>query len=267
VLSDDDAFDGTGCGIFCGGLIQVDAVSGMQTAFSSNVTSPPGLFADPKRFALDDAGVAYVAESTGLSGAGVIEVALDGAQTAFASNSISPPGHFAQPVAVAIEASGDLVVADGNAFAGFSGGVIRVDRQTGAQTPLSSNAISPPGFFDDPRGIFVVPPECAGRPATLYGDRFRDSLRGTPFADVLVAGDKGDTVSGLGAADVACGEAGRDRMLGGRGRDRLLGGAAGDRLIGGAGRDRLIGGPGRDVCIGGPGRDRARGCEVRRSVP
>ena len=77
--------------------------------------------------------------------------------------------------------------------------------------------------------------------APLMGTSIRDSIAGTPRADVIVL---------LG---------GDDRGYGGRGHDRIRGGAGDDRLIGGRGRDLLRGAGGRDVLRGGAGRDVLRG--------
>ncbi|MBI2455849.1 MAG: PEP-CTERM sorting domain-containing protein [candidate division NC10 bacterium] len=46
---------------------------------------------------------------------------------------------------------GDILVADANAFSGFTGGIIRVNPTTGAQTTVSSG-----GSFFDPIGIAIA---------------------------------------------------------------------------------------------------------------
>lgn len=80
-----------------------------------------------------------------------------GAQTAISNNAISSQQLFRDPTGVAFDPNnGTLIVADPNAFGG-SGGLIRVDPATGQQTPLSSNAISSPGLFEDPVGVAETP--------------------------------------------------------------------------------------------------------------
>jgi Ca2+-binding RTX toxin-like protein len=164
---------------------------------------------------------------------------------------------------VAIASNGELLVTDQEAFGG-SGGVIRVDPNTGTQTPLSTG-----GNFVDPLGIAIEGAgpggstprsgaSCQGKKATLSGTDGKDRLAGTPVSDVLLAGDGNDKVRGLD---------GDDRLCGGGGNDSVSGGGGDDRLRGDAGNDTLKGGPGTDLCVGGPGKDRATGCEKTRSVP
>ena len=64
---------------------------------------------------------------------------------------VSSGGSLAQPFGIALETDGDILVADLHAFDG-SGGVIRVDQATAAQTEVSSG-----DSFVDPAGIAVVP--------------------------------------------------------------------------------------------------------------
>ena len=59
--------------------------------------------------------------------------------------------------------------------------------------------------------------------------------------DILVAGDDGANLSGLG---------GNDALQGGDGDDSLVGGEGDDLLLGGYGRDTLIGGAGNDFIFG-----------------
>lgn len=98
-----------------------------------------------------------------------------------------------------------------------------------------------------PRGIVVEPPLCAGRFPTVVGTPGKDVLRGSAFADVVLAQGGNDTVKGLGGNDIVCGGPGRDMVYGGKGRDKLLGQAGKDKLFGGKGKDKLKGGAGRDV--------------------
>src|SRR4051812_36439320 len=66
-----------------------------------------------------------------------------GAQKVVSTNS-APTGAptFGQPYDAAFAPNGDLYVIDVQAFADFHGGIIRVNKQTGARTAISSNAIS-----------------------------------------------------------------------------------------------------------------------------
>jgi Ca2+-binding RTX toxin-like protein len=63
---------------------------------------------------------------------------------------------FAPAVAAAQVSAGDVVVADPNAFGG-QGGLIDVNPDTGAQTPLSNNMISTEQSFRDPSGVAFDP--------------------------------------------------------------------------------------------------------------
>jgi len=99
-------------------------------------------------------------------------------------------------------------------------------------------------------------------------------LAGTPAADTLVAGNRGqcivagagdDDVDGRNAADVVLGGLGADTVLCSNGTDMIDGGPGDDHLSGGNGADVLVGGTGRDEVHGGLGPDtlRVRGaCEV-----
>ncbi|HEX5948942.1 MAG TPA: CSLREA domain-containing protein [Actinomycetota bacterium] len=90
---------------------------------------------------------------------------------------------------------------------------------------------------------------CRGIPVNRVGTLEGDSLVGTPGKDGLL---------GLG---------GRDRLRGKGGADGLCGGPSKDLLKGGGGKDRFDGGPGRDTCLGQAGRDKAKGCELKKSIP
>jgi hypothetical protein len=84
-----------------------------------------------------------------------------GAQRVVSTNS-APTGEptFGQPYDAAFAPNGDLYVIDIQAFADFHGGIIRVNKQTGARAPVSSNAISlaagGAGGFVTPTGIKVA---------------------------------------------------------------------------------------------------------------
>lgn len=78
---------------------------------------------------------------------------------------------------------------------------------------------------------------------------------GNGEANIIVARDGADTLSGLDGDDTLGGEAGNDTLDGGNGNDRLNGGAGDDILNGGAGNDILIIDSFRDTATGGDGID------------
>ena len=55
---------------------------------------------------------------------------------------VSTGGNFVLPAGIAFDGDGNILVVDRDAFAGEDGGVIRIDKATGAQTVVSNNAIS-----------------------------------------------------------------------------------------------------------------------------
>lgn len=155
VVADYGAFGGFG------GLVRVNPASGARSTLSANTTPAGGpSFARPLGVALARNGDALVADADAFDMfGGVIRVSTaTGARTAVSSNS-APPGDplFGFPDAIAIAPNGDILIADQSAFAGFTGGVIRVDPVTGARTTVSSNLSHPgPPLFADPFGIAVA---------------------------------------------------------------------------------------------------------------
>jgi Ca2+-binding RTX toxin-like protein len=110
----------------------------------------------PSASAAVQPGDIVLADSEASNGTGAL-IRVDptsGQQSVISDNSISGLDLFVDPYAVTLGPSGGLLVADREAFDG-TGGVIRVDPDTGQQTLISDNAISPPGFFADPDGIAV----------------------------------------------------------------------------------------------------------------
>jgi hypothetical protein len=256
--------EGQGVGNF-GAVIRVSPSSGLQTSISDqNINTGTDYFSDPEGIGLERSGVILVADpdSLGVGGNGaVIRVnPATGQQTAVSNDDINTGTDlFSEPTDVAVDPSGRILVAETDTpSAPFTGAVIRLSA-TGQQAALSTNEISGPDLFANPRGIAVFPGLCRSRLATHTGTPGRDVLKGTAAADVFVALGGNDVVRGLGAGDVACGGAGNDRLIGGAGKDLLLGEAGKDRLLGGRGRDRLLGGKGRDRLRGGAARDRLRG--------
>ena len=93
-------------------------------------------------------------------------------------------------------------------------------------------------------------PRCHGVPATLFGSRHADRLRGTRGPDVIVAFGGDDKINGRGGRDRICARRGDDRVTAGWGDDRILGGPGSDNVWGGAGRDMIRGATGFDRCWG-----------------
>jgi Ca2+-binding RTX toxin-like protein len=87
----------------------------------------------------------------------------------------------------------------------------------------------------------------------------RQALVGTAGDDVLVSGDFGAHIDGLGGNDTLTGGAGTDWLFGGEGDDTLRGNDSADELSGDLGDDRLFGGAGDDVIAGGGGADKLLG--------
>jgi Ca2+-binding RTX toxin-like protein len=118
----------------------------------------------------------------------------------------------------------------------------------------SASATSAPVTVPVPTG--PLPGACANAGVGTAG---ADTLRGTPYGDLLYGLAGRDRLVGLAGVDCLVGGPGRDRLVGGTGKDKLDGGKAADRLYGGPGRDRLRGSAGADVLNGGLGRDRLVG--------
>lgn len=125
----------------------------------------------------------------------------------------------------------------------------------GPTTPAPVQKPASGGSITAPVGA-IVPPAGGKR---INGTSRSESLRGTPFADVINCGGGNDRVVGLGGNDVINCGAGRDRVDGGAGNDRISGAAGNDRLSGGPGNDRVSGGSGKDKLAGGSGSDRLLG--------
>ena len=93
-------------------------------------------------------------------------------------------------------------------------------------------------------------------------------IKGTPFSDWIVGGDKGekffgtdaiDHIASMGGNDYIDAGAGKDIVYGGYGDDRIYGGADNDLLVGEAGQDDIHGGSGNDGAYGGGGHDQMYG--------
>jgi DNA-binding beta-propeller fold protein YncE len=214
-----------------GSIIRVDPANGQQSLVASGVINEREDLVEPSGIVVSQPTV-YVADRDSQldqSGA-VIAVGFNGGKRVVASNASPGPDLFSDPSGIAFDGRGHLVVGDTTAVPDRRGIIIRVAPGTGAARLLSRGADGLDGLVSA-RALTVVPPRCAGRPATIVGTHGRDTLRGTAGRDVIV---------GLGGNDVIEGRGGNDALCGGRGRDTLRGG------------------PGRDVVRGGPGRDDER---------
>lgn len=89
---------------------------------------------------------------------------------------ISTGGNFVFPAGVTFDGDGNILVVDRDAFAGEDGGVIRIDKTTGAQTVVSNNAISDAAggqqrFADpiaiDSKGNFAYVTDYGGKPSRV----------------------------------------------------------------------------------------------------
>jgi Ca2+-binding RTX toxin-like protein len=151
VVADPNAFGGNG------GLIDVNPLTGAESAISNNAISSQQLFRDPTGAAFDAAtGTIVVADPNAFGGTGgLIRVdPLSGQQTPLSSDSSSLLPLFQDPVGVAITPAGGLLVADSSASGG-DGAVIAVDPSTGQQSLVSNDSISPNPLFVNPHGIAV----------------------------------------------------------------------------------------------------------------
>jgi CSLREA domain-containing protein len=92
---------------------------------------------------------------------------------------------------------------------------------------------------------------CSGLLVNVVGTNANDSLKGTVWANGVLA---------LGGNDKVRTGAGNDKACGGPGNDKLFGEAGNDTLLGQGGNDDIDGGPGDDVCVGGPGSDDLKSC-------
>ena len=81
----------------------------------------------------------------------------------------------------------------------------------------------------------------------MVGGGGKDTLTGTPDADLLLAQSNNDTLTGGDGNDLLCGDSGGDILSGGVGDDSLGGGSGTDQLTGGPGADRFSGGSGTDT--------------------
>ncbi len=109
--------------------------------------------------------------------------------------------------------------------------------------------------WDTPTPTPTPSPTPGGVPAECAGMVFDQVLVGTPDDDVVVAGNGGALIFGLGGDDTIYGGNGKDCLVGGDGNDTLVGGNGKDVLLGGESNDTLHGDGDGDVIDGGNGKD------------
>ena len=80
-------------------------------------------------------------------------------------------------------------------------------------------------------------------------------LRGTNGADLIFAGEFGDTIKSRNGDDCVIGGSGDDDIRGGNGNDQIFGENGNDQIFGEGGDDNLRGNKGNDLINGGNGND------------
>jgi DNA-binding beta-propeller fold protein YncE len=208
-----------------GAVLSVTA-GGQQSLVSNDAISTTDLFGSPDGIMFDRDGKNAIALDDDLPGLVGVNTAT-GQQSLISGDASPGPDLFVDPHRAVFDLAGRLIVADYD-FDSNKGGILRVDRATGAQSLVSDSSTSTLDLFKDPTAAIVVPPKCAGQYPTIYGTPKKDKLTGTPFPDVIAGLGGNDTIKGLGAKDRLCGGKGRDRLIGGKGRDKLRGGPGRD---------------------------------------
>jgi sugar lactone lactonase YvrE len=141
-----------------GRIIRVDPVTGQQTIVSSG-----NLLVDPAGLTIAPDGLIYVVENVGTLGIpSVISVnPATGAQTL-----VTQGGQLCYPFGIAAEADGSLLVTNYGDFSDGStvincqydfGALVRIDRDTHAQSILSRNGTEWGNLFRNPLGVAVGP--------------------------------------------------------------------------------------------------------------
>jgi Ca2+-binding RTX toxin-like protein len=130
----------------------------MRFAWTATAALVAAMALAPAASAQLEEGNIVVADPNAFDGdGGLISVnPATGAQHPLSNNAISGLNLFRDPTGVALDPGGTIVVADPDAFGG-SGGLIRVDPDSGQQAALSSNAGSSLGLFSDPSNVVVAP--------------------------------------------------------------------------------------------------------------
>lgn len=180
LVADLNAFGGPG------GVIRVDPRTGARTTLSENLMPFGGpSFHDPSGIAIDGNGDLLIADRSAFEGSsgGVIRVSREtGVRTAVSHNAAPAGGpSFVEPAGIALAPNGDILVTDEDAFAGSSGGVIRVDPVTGARTVVSANGAPAGGpSFVEPVGVVLAPD---GDLLVVEEDGFADAAGGVIRVD------------------------------------------------------------------------------------
>ena len=141
-----------------GRIIRVDPVTGQQSIVSSG-----NLLVDPAGLTIGPGGLIYVVENVGTLGTpSVISVnPATGAQTL-----VTQGGQLCYPFGIAAEADGSLLVTNYGDFSDGStvincvydfGAVVRIDKDTHAQSILSRNGAVWGNLFRNPLGVTVQP--------------------------------------------------------------------------------------------------------------
>lgn len=103
----------------------------------------------------------------------------------------------------------------------------------------------------------VDPPQCGGKPATIFRGSGYSGTDGEPGTPIVVTGTPGpDVIVGDSANDEIHGEGGDDTICGGDGPDVIFDGTGNDTVDGEGGNDTLLAQPGNDTMVGGAGTDR-----------
>jgi hypothetical protein len=148
----------------------------------------------------------------------------------------------------------DLFGGDGNdsLFGGDGNDALRGSR--GDDVLVGGDGTDGAYFIDSPAAISL---DLNGGTASGDGDDKLaeiETVRGSPFDDVLLGSEGDDELLGGNGDDLFRGRGGNDLLGGGNGDDRLFGGAGDDLLVGGNDSDQSDGGPGEDTCYSSDGK-------------
>lgn len=132
----------------CGGVIEVDPQTGVESVLSSNemaINASSQYFDELTGIAVDPEGnIVVTSWDNEIKKGQVVEVnATTGRERLVSSNSMpvnASSEYFVYPQGIAIDAAGEIFVADAGAFGGH-GGVIAVNPTTGKETEVSANTM------------------------------------------------------------------------------------------------------------------------------
>jgi hypothetical protein len=196
---------GSGATAGCGGIIEVNLTTGVQTLLSSDTTpvSSDVYVNGVENIAVDAGGMLLVSDA---GGGDILQVdPSTGAAAVFASNAgqaNASTRYFSAPIGISIAPDGTVVVADPGAFLSNCGGsycpggaIIEVNPLTRQETLISDNpmqASSADQLFAYPWGVLVVPPPGADGSGGTAGGSGGSGGPGT--------GGSGGTSGGAGSA-------------------------------------------------------------------